>query len=264
MDITTTTNGYYAAVDYFEITPVPLTISWSDYGSLVYNGTSQGRLAAVATIKSVGGNSDRIYLSASSGYSITYLNGSYVDNANSFAVTKINAGSYSVTVSISGVSSHNGSSWQSVNADNYTIKSGASTSWNIAQRTLTINFANTGSVYYNGSLQGLQLSITNIVKGDVLSFPITANKSVRADMVGAGSVTPSTGTSFTLTNSKLSQHRYRHIQSHTRGYVCNYRGQLREQQLHLYGRHIGQFFHCEKGHNFIVGLQQRNYGFVYI
>ena len=35
----------------------------------------------------------------------------------------------------------------------------------------------------------------------MLSFPITANKSVRADMVGAGSVTPSTGTSFTLTNS---------------------------------------------------------------
>ena len=139
----------------WEITPYVLDVTWKIQGgtakTFVYDGTAK---EAVPTVNPLG--TDTV--------SLTY---------STDARQRTDAGNYTVVVS-------------GTNNANYVVGDGATFSWSITPKKVTVNWTNAAGFVYNGSYQGPSFSLSGIVASDVTSGKLTVVAETESNNVISG------------------------------------------------------------------------------
>ena len=140
----------------FTITAKELTLSWGAYTTAAYDGTAQ---AGPALTAETGIEGEKVSVS------VTYKKGeSDVDEA-------VNYGTYTVTADEISADS----TTPSVKPGNYSLPSSKSTTFDINQREVTIQWGDT-TLVYTGQAQAPEATAGNLVEGDELGLSVTGQQ----------------------------------------------------------------------------------------
>ncbi|MBQ9145542.1 MAG: hypothetical protein IJX70_03665, partial [Clostridia bacterium] len=157
----------------FSIAKATVNVVLTGSGSAVYDGNMHGVTATVSGIQNgellaFGTTTSNAYekLGFADGGVATVGNGAHL-----FQSKNVSANAYHVAIdSITAVS---GGEYASVG--NYTLVTSGNGTYTITPRPLTVNWTSGGSLTYNGTAQGIRVTVSNLVKTDQITITYSHN-----------------------------------------------------------------------------------------